>query len=39
MIEVVGLGNNKNEITLKGVDAIKNAELVFLKTALRDTVE
>ena len=39
MIEVVGLGNNKNEITLKGVDAIKNAELVFLKTALTETVE
>lgn len=39
MITVVGLGNNKNEITLKGVEAIQNADCIYIKTALTETID
>ena len=37
MIEVVGLGCRKGQITLEGVEAIEKAKHVFVKTAKTDT--
>ena len=37
MIEVVGLGCRKGQITLEGAEAIGKAKHVFVKTAKTDT--
>ncbi len=37
MIEVVGLGCRKGQITLEGVNAVEKAKKVFVKTAKTDT--
>lgn len=37
MITVVGLGSRDGDLTLKGVAAIDNAQVVIVKTALTDT--
>lgn len=37
MITVVGLGVNEGQLTLRGAEVIKNAELVLIKTALTPT--
>ena len=36
---VVGLGNEKNQITLEGLEVVKSADVVVVKTALTPTVE
>ena len=36
---VVGLGNEKNQITLEGLEVVKSADVVVVKTELTPTVE
>lgn len=37
MITIIGAGRDKFDMTLKGVEAIKNSDFVVVKTALTDT--
>lgn len=39
MITVVGMGVEKDDITLKGAEAVKNADVVLVKTALTPTYD